>query len=67
MTDRSERAKHLGMTEAEYDDLQVWIRHGRVGVGRTYQQEVDRARRIEAERSREADRQPNTNEGRGSR
>lgn len=52
MTDRSERAKHLGMTEAEYDDLQIWLRHGRVGVGRTYQQEVERSRRIEADRMR---------------
>lgn len=49
MTDRSDRAKHLGITEAEYDDLQLWIRHGRVGIGRTYQQEVERSRRIEAE------------------
>lgn len=50
MIDRSERAAHLGMTEAEYDDLQIWLRHGRIGVGRTYQQEVERSRRIEAER-----------------
>ncbi|GEC56823.1 hypothetical protein [Bradyrhizobium phage ppBeUSDA76-2] len=52
MIDRSERAAHLGMTEAEYDDLQIWLRHGRIGVGRTYQQEVERSRRIEAERMR---------------
>ncbi|MET4289207.1 hypothetical protein [Bradyrhizobium sp. LA6.12] len=51
MTSREERAMHLGITPADYDDLQVWIRHGRIGVGRTYQQEVDRSRRIEAERS----------------
>lgn len=51
MIDRSERAKNLGMTEAEYDDLQIWLRHGRIGIGQTYQQEVERARRIEAGRT----------------
>lgn len=49
--DRERRAANLGLTVAEYDDLQIWLRHGRVGIGRTYQQEVERARRIEAERA----------------
>lgn len=33
------------------DDLQIWLRHGRNGTGRTYQQEVERARKIEGERT----------------
>jgi len=49
--EREQRARHLGMTLHEYDDLQIWLRHGRVGVGRTYQQEVERSKRIESERS----------------
>jgi hypothetical protein len=41
------KAAALGLTLQEYDDLQVWLRHGRIGIGRTYQQEVERARKIE--------------------
>lgn len=37
-----------GMTPAELDDLQIWLRHGRIGTGRGYQEEVARSRRIEA-------------------
>jgi hypothetical protein len=33
--------------EAERD-LQLWIRHGRIGTGRGYQSEVERAKEIEA-------------------
>ena len=51
MTEREQRAKNLGITPEAYDDLQVWIRHGRIGIGRTYQQEVDRARTIERDRA----------------
>lgn len=51
MTEIEQRAKNLGLTVSEYDDLQIWLRHGRIGTGRTYQQEVERSRRIEAERS----------------
>lgn len=40
------------MTETERNDLQLWIRHGRIGTGRGYQAEVDRARRIEADHNR---------------
>ena len=40
-----------GLTVQEYEDLQVWIRHGRIGRGTSYQQEVERAKRIEAERA----------------
>jgi hypothetical protein len=49
--ERERRAKNLGMTLSEYDDLQIWLRHNRIGVGRTYQQEVERSRQIEAARS----------------
>lgn len=38
------------MTDID-DDIQVWIRHGRIGTGRGYQEEVERAKRIEAERN----------------
>jgi hypothetical protein len=31
------------------DDLQIWIRHGRIGRGTSYQQEVERAKQIEAD------------------
>jgi len=37
------------MTEQEKADLQVWLRHGRIGTGRGYQAEVARAYQIEAE------------------
>jgi hypothetical protein len=40
-----------GMCEKCAEDLQIWLRHGRIGVGRSYQEEVARARRIEAERT----------------
>ena len=33
----------------ESADLQVWLRHGRVGRGRGYHAEVDRAKKIEAD------------------
>lgn len=45
-----EAAAVHGMTVKEYDDLQIWMRHGRIGRGFTYQQEVERARKIEAQR-----------------
>ena len=32
----------------EQDNLQAWIRHGRIGTGRGYQQEVQRAHELEA-------------------
>lgn len=35
----------------ERDDLQAWIRHGRIGTGRGYQSEVERAKKIDAERA----------------
>jgi hypothetical protein len=38
------------LTAREYDDLQVWLRHGRIGTGRGYQEEVERAKKIETER-----------------
>lgn len=38
------------MTDQEKADLQVWLRYGRIGTGRSYQEEVARALRIEAER-----------------
>lgn len=37
------------MSEKEKADLQVWLRHGRIGTGRGYQAEVERAYRIEAD------------------
>jgi hypothetical protein len=37
------------LTKLEYDDLQVWLRHGRIGCGRGYQDEVEKAKKIEAE------------------
>jgi ribulose-5-phosphate 4-epimerase/fuculose-1-phosphate aldolase len=40
-----------GLTVQEYNDLQIWIRHGRIGRGTTYQHEVERAKKIEAERN----------------
>ena len=43
------KAAAIGLTFQEYDDLQIWLRHGRIGTGRTYQQEVERSRKIEAE------------------
>jgi hypothetical protein len=30
------------------EDLQIWLRHGRIGTGRGYAAEVERARKIEA-------------------
>jgi hypothetical protein len=30
------------------EDLQLWLRHGRIGTGRGYEAEVERARQIEA-------------------
>lgn len=36
------------MSPEQLDDLQVWLRHGRIGTGRGYQAEVQRAREIEA-------------------
>lgn len=44
----ADAASH-GMTPKELDDLHVWLRHGRIGMGRGYQEEVARARRIEAD------------------
>jgi hypothetical protein len=38
----------MKMTPAELDDLQAWLRHGRIGTGRGYQAEVERSRAIEA-------------------
>lgn len=38
------------MTDQEKADLQVWLRHGRIGTGRGYQEEVARAYRIKSER-----------------
>lgn len=35
----------------EREDLQVWIRHGRIGSGRGYQEEVERAKKIEADKN----------------
>jgi hypothetical protein len=35
------------MTEQEKADLQVWLRHGRIGIGRSYQEEVARAYRLD--------------------
>lgn len=46
--DLSHSVSHA-MTAKERDDLQIWIRHGRIGTGRGYQAEVARARQIEAE------------------
>jgi len=43
------------MTEQEKADLQVWLRWGRIGTGRSYQEEVQRAYRIEAERALNAE------------
>ena len=40
-----------GLSVQEYKDLQVWIRHGRIGRGATYQQEVERAKKVEQERT----------------
>lgn len=40
------------MTDQERADLNVWLLHGRIGTGRGYQEEVARAYRIEAEKSR---------------
>lgn len=42
------KAASLGLTVKEYEDLQIWLRHGRIGRGLTYQQEVQRAKKIEA-------------------
>lgn len=53
MTDETRRSPaetvSHGMTVAEIDDLQIWIRRGRIGTGRGYHAEVERARAIEAE------------------
>lgn len=38
----------MKLTEKEKEDLQIWLRWGRIGTGRTYEQEVERARKIEA-------------------
>lgn len=48
---KSQRIDHNGLCRACAGDLQLWIRHGRVGIGRTYEQEVERAKKIEAERA----------------
>lgn len=48
MNERQQRAEALGLPLNEYDDLQIWLRHGRIGMGRGYQQEVERSRQIEA-------------------
>ncbi len=37
------------MTASERDDLQAWLRHGRIGTERGYQDEVAGARRIEVD------------------
>jgi hypothetical protein len=49
--ERERKAAVHGLTVQEYDDLQIWLRHGRVGRGLTYQQEVERAKKIEAARN----------------
>lgn len=36
------------MSKDARDDLRLWLRHGRIGTGRGYQAEVQRAREIEA-------------------
>lgn len=45
------RAANLGLTVQEHKDLQVWLRHGRIGTGRSYQEEVARSYKVEAERA----------------
>lgn len=44
----------------EREDLQAWIRHGRIGTGRGYQEEVERAKKIEAEQNPGAGAEPVT-------
>jgi hypothetical protein len=39
--------KAISQEMRERADLQVWIRHGRIGTGRGYQAEVERAKRLE--------------------
>lgn len=48
---KTARLNANGMCEKCADDLQIWLRHGRIGTGRTYQEEVERSRKIEAERA----------------
>lgn len=48
--EKEKAAAACGLSVQAYDDLQIWIRHGRIGTGRTYQEEVERAKRIDAER-----------------
>jgi hypothetical protein len=58
LTERQQIATSLGMILTEYDDLQVWLRHGRIGTGRGYQQEVERAKAIDDGRAALKDKQP---------
>jgi hypothetical protein len=41
----------MKLTEKEKEDLQIWLRWGRIGTGRSYEEEVERARKIEAAHS----------------
>jgi len=50
-SERIAAAAEHGMSVEEFDDLQAWLRHGRIGTGRGYKAEVERAKRIEADRS----------------
>jgi len=46
---KSARINVNGLCPKCADDLQVWLRHGRIGTGRSYQHEVERSRKIEAD------------------
>lgn len=48
--EKERRAAALGLTVQEHEDLKVWLIHGRIGIGRSYQEEVERAKKIEAAR-----------------
>lgn len=45
---KAHKAAVLGLTIQEYDDLQIWLKHGRIGRGLGYDQEVERAKEIDA-------------------
>ena len=43
-SERIAAAAEHGMSVEEFDDLQAWLRHGRIGTGRGYKAEVERAK-----------------------